>query len=62
MKKNNEKKLNLSKIKIATLSSSRQEARRDASILAGCNTRIGGGCFPTHYNTCGDCVQTFLEC
>jgi hypothetical protein len=29
--------------------------------LAGIELRIRGGCFPTHYNTCGDCVQTFLE-
>lgn len=61
MKKNSEKKLSLGKIKIVRLSGPRQEAANDASIFVGCNTRAGG-CFPTHYNTCGDCVPTFFEC
>lgn len=61
MKKNNKKKLHLDKIRIAGLNAPHQKAGKGASILVGCNT-IGGGCFPTHYNTCGDCVQTFLEC
>ncbi|HEY1200323.1 MAG TPA: hypothetical protein VGE79_05050 [Niastella sp.] len=61
MKKNNKKKLHLGKIRVASLNAPHQKAGKGASILAACNT-IGGGCFPTHYNTCGDCVPTFLEC
>lgn len=61
MKKNNKKKLSLGKIRITSLSGPHQKAGKGASILVGCNT-LGAGCFPTHYNTCGDCVQTFLEC
>lgn len=61
MKKNSKKKLTLGKIRIASLSGADQKAAKGASILAGCNS-IAGGCIPTHYNTCGDCVQTIVEC
>ncbi|NSL85911.1 hypothetical protein [Chitinophaga solisilvae] len=62
MRKTNEKKLVLSKIKISSLSNQPLHFGKDATIFVGCNTQPGGGCIRTHYNTCGDCVPTFFDC
>ncbi|WP_143305667.1 hypothetical protein [Chitinophaga vietnamensis] len=62
MRKTSEKKLLLGKLKLARLNSQQLHAGKDVSLLVVCPTAQAAGCFPTHYNTCGDCVPTFVNC